>query len=225
MQRLTTVFASTALLLAAAWAAAADKPNLPLLFEDDFEKGVDHWQPTDPKAWRLMKTDHGTVYNQFGQSKYNPPFRSPFNISLLKDVIVGDFVMTAKVQTTNIKAGAHLDMDLFWGYQDPSHFYYVHLGRKPDPHSSQIMIVNGAPRKMITENKSPGVPWDEKWHNVKVVRRTSDGKIEVYFDDMEKPLMTATDKTFVWGRVGLGSFDDHGNWDDFNLYGLKVEKK
>jgi hypothetical protein len=86
------------------------------------------------------------------------------------------------------------------------------------------MIVNGAPRKMITENKSPGIPWDEKWHNVKVVRRISDGKIEVYFDDMEKPVMTATDKTFLWGQVGLGSFDDTGNWDDFKLYGVKVAK-
>jgi hypothetical protein len=225
MQRFTTVLTLTALLLTAAQAMAADTPQLPLVFADDFEKGADHWQPTDPKAWRVAETDQGKVYNQFTRSKYDPPFRSPYNISLLKEVSVGDFVMTAKVQTTNIKAGGHLDMCLFWGYQDPSHFYYVHLGRKPDPNSSQIMIVNGAPRKMITENKSPGVPWDETWHNVKVVRRTSDGKIEVYFDDMEKPMMTATDKTFLWGQVGLGSFDDHGNWDDFKLYGVKVEKK
>lgn len=225
MSRLTTVLVATALFLAAALATAADTPNLPLLFEDNFEKGAGHWQPTDPRAWRVIETDHGKVYNQFAQSKYKPPFRSPFNISLLKDVIVSDFVMTARVQTTNIKAGAHLDMCVFWGYQDPSHFYYVHFGRKPDPNSSQIMIVNGAPRRMITQNKSPGVPWDEKWHNVKVVRRTADGTIDVYFDDMKKPIMTATDKTFVWGQVGLGSFDDHGNWDDFKLYGVKVEKR
>jgi hypothetical protein len=213
---------SFVLLFSAAWAFAAERPALPLVFEDDFEKGADHWQPTDPKAWRIAETDHGKVYNQFAQSKYNPPFRSPFNISLLKDVTVGDFVLTAKVQTTNIKAGAHLDMCVFWGYQDPSHFYYVHLGRTPDPNSSQIMLVNGAPRKMITQNKSPGVPWDEKWHQVKVVRSTRDGKIEVYFDDMEKPMMTAVDKAFTWGKVGLGSFDDHGNWDDFKLYGVVV---
>jgi hypothetical protein len=204
-------------------AIAAEEPALPLLVEeDDFEKGADRWEPTDAKAWRIVQTEHGKVYNQFGQSKYNPPFRSPFNVSLLKSMPVGDFVLTAKVQTTNLKAGAHLDMCVFWGYQDPAHFYYVHLGRTPDPNSSQIMIVNGAPRKMITQNKSPGVPWDEKWHQVKVVRTTTDGKIEVYFDDMKKPMMTAVDKTFSWGRVGLGSFDDHGNWDDFTLHGLVV---
>ena len=37
-----------------------------------------------------------------------------------------------------------------WGWQDPARFYYVHLGEKPDPHSSQVFIVNDAPRTAIT---------------------------------------------------------------------------
>jgi hypothetical protein len=115
-------------LLAAAPAQADEQAGLPLLVHEDFEKGADRWQPTDPKAWRIVETDRGKVYNQFAQSKYNPPYNSPHNISLLKDVLVGDFVLTA------------------------------------------------------------------------------------------------VDKTFLWGQVGLGSFDDHGNWDDVKLYGTKVEK-
>jgi hypothetical protein len=47
----------------------------------------------------------------------------------------------------------------------------------------------------------------------------------VYFDNMAKPFMTAADNTFKWGRVGLGTFDDNGNWDDFELRGVKVEAK
>ena len=203
---------------------AAESADLPVLFEEDFEQGADRWQPTDPSAWRVVQTDRGKVYNQFQLSKYQPPYRSPHNISLVKDLLVGDFVLTARVQSTNAKAGAHQDMCIFFNYQDPAHFYYVHLGKRPDPHSSQIMIVDGAPRKMITKNESPGIAWDEAWHNVKVVRRTGDGAIEIYFDDMENPKMVAVDKTFTWGQVGLGSFDDHGNWDDVKLRGVKVEK-
>lgn len=222
-------------LLAAVPAQAADKESkqeeanqemdgLPLLVADDFEKGADRWQPTDAKAWRIAETASGKVYNQFQLSKYEPPHRSPYNISLVKDVVVGDFVLTAKVQSTNSKAGAHRDMCLFFGYQDPAHFYYVHLGKVPDPNSSQVMIVNAAPRVMITKNKSPGIPWDDAWHQLKLVRKVADGTIEVYFDDMKKPNMVASDKTFVWGQVGLGSFDDHGNWDDVRLYGKKVDR-
>jgi hypothetical protein len=57
---------------------------------------------------------------------------------------------------------------------------------------------------------------------VRVVRRVASGKIEVYFDDMENPAMTATDKTFQWGRVGVGTFDDTGNVDEVILWGAEV---
>ncbi|NQT41200.1 MAG: hypothetical protein HQ581_27175 [Planctomycetes bacterium] len=199
--------------------------DLPLVFEDDFGKGAAAWQPTDAAAWRIAEADGNKVYNQFQNSKYKPPHRSPFNISLVKDVSVGDFVLTVKVQSTNRNAGAHRDMCLFFNYQDPAHFYYVHLGHRPDPNSSQIMIVNDKPRVMITKNKSPGIPWDDDWHQVKIVRKTGDGTIEIYFDDMDKPVMQAVDKTFTWGQVGLGSFDDNGNWDDFQLRGVKASGK
>ena len=57
------------------------------------------------------------------------------------------------------------------------------------------------------------------------MRRVDDGTMKVYFDDMEKPFMTANDKTFTWGQVGVGTFDDHGNFDDFELRGVRVEKQ
>ena len=35
--------------------------------------------------------------------------------------------------------------------------------------------------------------------------------------------MTAVDKTFSWGQVGLGSFDDTGNCDEVYLFGDAVK--
>ena len=45
-------------------------------------------------------------------------------------------------------------------------------------------------------------------------------QIEVYFDDMDTPAMTARSDRFGAGRVGLGSFDDKGRFDDFALWGV-----
>jgi hypothetical protein len=212
---------------------AARSEDLPLLVEDDFDKGMDRWETTDPKGaepvWKIETVERDgkqdKVLRVTGTSKYEPPHRSPFSIALVKDVVVGDFVMTAKVQNTNPTAGDHRDLCFFWGYQDPAHFYYVHLGARPDPHSCQIFIVNDAPRTMITELTSEGTPWTDGWHQVKVVRRVEEGVVEVYFDDMERPVMRAKDKTFTWGRVGLGTFDDHGNFDEFRLQGERVERE
>jgi hypothetical protein len=196
----------------------------PHLFSDNFEKGADRWEPTDADAWKIVSIKQGKAYSQFRQSKYNPPHRSPFNFSLVKDLSVGDVILEAKVQST-VKDYPHRDVCLFFGYQDPAHFYYVHLGKKTDDHANQIFIVNGEPRKKISTKTTEGTNWDDEWHHVKIVRHVGNGTIEVYFDDMKKPVMTAKDKTFLWGRVGVGSFDDTANWRDVRVHGTRVEKK
>jgi hypothetical protein len=199
--------------------------GLPLVVNEDFEKGADDWEPSDEKAWRIEegRGRGGKVFSQFVKnSEYQPPHRSPLNIALLKDVYVGDFILLARVKSTVADYG-HRDACLFFGRQGPARLYYVHLGKKTDDHANQIFIVKDAPRTKISTKTTPGTDWDDEWHEVKIVRRVKEGAIEVFFDDMKEPVMTATDKTFEWGRVGIGSFDDTTQWDDVRLYGEKVD--
>ncbi len=199
-----------------------------LRVEDDFENGLDRWETTDPDpqqgVWSVQQDPQpdsdsrpNHVLRVTGPSVYQPPHRSPFSIALLKQHEVADFELTVRMQNTHLSAGPHRDLCVFFGYQDPSHFYYVHLGAEADPHSCQIFIVNDGPRTKITQQGTPGIPWKEGWHTVQVKRNVGTGVIEVYFDDLEHPVMTARDTTFGRGRVGLGTFDDHGNFDNFVL--------
>jgi quinoprotein glucose dehydrogenase len=196
-----------------------------ILFKEDFEAGATRWEPIDPAQWKhkaIGKEQH--VYSQFEKkTSYKPPHRSPTNIALLKDLVIGDFELKARVLSTHPDYG-HRDAVLVFGYQDPTRFYYVHLGKQADDHANQVFIVNGAPRTKISLTSTPGTNWDDQWHNVKIVRKVADGTIEIYFDDMEKPMMTAKDKTFAWGRIGIGTFDDTSDWDDIELRGVKVER-
>ena len=197
--------------------------ELPLLVSETFEQGADRWQPTDAKAWKILQTPEGYVYHLFQQSKYKPPHRSPVNIALLKDVIVSDFVLDTRLQST-VKDYDHRSMVLVFGYQDPSHFYYVHFGKKTDDHANQIFIVNDAPRIKISNKTTPGTAWDDAWHRVKITRSVADGGIAIYFDDLDNPVMTASDTTFAWGQIGIGAFDDLGNFDDLTLRGTLVTR-
>jgi len=45
----------------------------------------------------------------------------------------------------------------------------------------------------------------------------------VYFDDMNQPAMRALDKTFEWGKIGIGSFDDVGVFDNIKIWGETKE--
>ncbi|HOK10501.1 MAG TPA: hypothetical protein PLJ10_12690, partial [Candidatus Hydrogenedens sp.] len=58
----------------------------------------------------------------------------------------------------------------------------------------------------------------------KIVRDTKTGKIEVYYDDMDKPIMVAEDKTFLKGRIGLGTFDDTGCFDNLQIWNTADSK-
>jgi hypothetical protein len=208
---------------------AAD--NLPkgykLLFEEDFEAApsIQGFQFTDANAWKFGKEEKGGSLELARQSKYNPAVRSPFNIALIQEKTFGDFVLEADLEQTGKEYG-HRDMCIFFGFQDPSHFYYVHLATKADPHAHNVFLVNDAPRTNIATTTTGGVNWGlNVWHKVRLERKASDGSVKVYFDDMTLPIMTAQDKTFGAGRVGFGSFDDTGKVDNIRIWGPELGPK
>jgi hypothetical protein len=194
------------------------------VFSDDFEHGAGRWRSPDPAAFRIEPLDGGHVLHQFQQANVQTPVRSPFNRLVVRDVVVGSCQLDVKFKST-ARDYPHRSLVLFFGYQDPAHMYYVHFGQRTDDHANNIFIVNDAPRVKISTETTPGTPWDSEWHHGRVIRDVESGKTEVYFDDMTKPVMTAVDKTFTWGRAGIGSFDDTGMFDDVRLYGEVVEDR
>jgi hypothetical protein len=189
----------------------------PAVFEMDFEEGgLERWEPTDTAAWRIAEDEGNKVYNLFKASQYEPEVRSPRNISLIKGLTVGSFVLDVKLKSTTKKYG-HRDMCLFFGHQDASHFYYVHIAPQADPHAHSIFLVDGSPRRSIAKERTAGTTWGETWHHVRLVRSAESGVIKVFFDDMDKPIMSTVDKTFTTGRIGVGSFDDTGMVDELRI--------
>ncbi|MDP7016961.1 MAG: alpha/beta hydrolase [Pirellulaceae bacterium] len=197
------------------------QPALNYVTHEDFDGDAARWEPTDAAAWRLVKSKgrHGRSYYSLHKkrSDYQPAVRSPLNISWLKDAPVGDFVLEVDARSTH-KPYGHQDLCLFFGRQDASHFYYVHIGRQADAHANSIFLVNGEPRVSIAATRTDGTDWSRGWHRIRIRREVSTGLIEVYFDDMRKPVMRATDKTFGVGRIGIGSFDDTGDFDALRLW-------
>lgn len=200
-----------------------------LKYQQDFKtaESLKDFVFTDPNAWRhaVEKDDGRGSMELFGKSKYKYKVRSPLNISLVKDKKFGSFVLEADLKQTGKEYG-HRDMCLFWGFQDPSHFYYVHISSTSDAHAHQIFIVNNKPRTKITTEGTKGHKWSSKpWHKVRIVRDIESGKIEIYVNDLVKPIMKANDKTFGAGYLGFGSFDDTGKISKVGIWAKDVENK
>ncbi len=206
---------------APAWAGeepAKEMDGLPLVFDDDFDSGTDKWEMTDAKAWTIAEDEGAQVIHLRRSSRYEPPVRSPHSMARVKGLDVGDFILEVRCKQVGKEYG-HRDLCFFFGYQDPAHFYYAHLATKADAHANSIFLVNNEPRVSIAEERTDGTDWGTGYHTVRVKRDTASGKIEVYYDDLTKPVMTTTDKHFLSGTVGIGSFDDVGMFDRVTVWG------
>ena len=219
---------------AAAGKPKPPKPNVPkgykLLYSQNFDKAASlaDFEFTSPEKWKWAvwdKKKKDGCLDSLGQGKYRPKVRSPRVIALIRGRLFGDFVLEADLLQTGREYG-HRDMCLFFGFTDPSKYYYVHMATRADKNAHNVFIVNDKPRTNIAKKTTKGIKWGkDKWHHVRLERKASDGTIKLFFDDMTTPIMLASDKTFPLGCVGFGSFDDVGRIDNVRIWAAKVVKK
>ncbi len=189
-------------------------------FFENFENPItENWQPNDPEKWEVVKEGNNYYYHLKTPADLNTPIRRPVEFSLIRDLEVTDFTMTLKAKCLRTVERKGRDVIIVFGYQDDTHFYYAHISNIHDRSHNSILIVNGEDRKPILSGESIPRLKDKEFHNIRIRRHIESGLIEVYIDDFEFPVMTAVDKTFKSGRIGVGSFDDTAGFDDFKIIG------
>lgn len=192
-----------------------------LVYHQDFEspQAIYDFDFSDVQAWDTEEVDRNNVLLLSGASEYRASVRSPFNIAVMNRMIVGDFIMEVNLSQTGKEYG-HRDLCLFFGMQDPTNFYYVHIASVADDNANNIFLVNDEPRTNIATKTTTGTDWGAQgsWHKARIERTVSDGMIKVYFDDSDQPIMEAVDTHFGVGYIGLGSFDDTGMFDEVKVW-------
>jgi hypothetical protein len=128
---------------------------------------------------------------------------------VVESVKVGSFTLNVKVR----RAGG--SMIVVFNYVDTLHFYYVYLSKDPGTQvavHNGIFIVDGGPRRRIAGlDASPSLP-EPSWHDVRIVRDLRSGSIKVFLDQQITPRFSVIDRTFSYGQIGLGSFDETGDF-------------
>jgi len=207
------LFSVVALSVLIARVAALPTP-LAVNFHDDFSSGkLDSWQFPFAEDW-VVKEEGPLHYLHMLRSRDPLVPRRPQQFALVKGVTVGSFTLETRVR----REGS--SMMIVFNYVDTLHFYYTHLSKDPgakiDVHNG-IFLVDGAPRRRIAGLEAAPVLPDTNWHTVRVERDVKTGSIEVFVDQETQPRFSVVDKTFKCGRVGLGSFDETGDYTDVKL--------
>jgi len=220
--RVVVAAASLSLLF---FACGPSKPkDAALVMTSDFEDGTAAgWRPNDPSHWRVAD-DHGSKVYELTAAGAQGTVRAPTSWSVLAGSDASSFELTGRLRCDTDPATAVRDMCVFFHFQDPAHFYYVHFAGTSDAVHNIIGLVDGADRVKINAEPEGGSVFrltDREWHRFKVTCDGSTGEIRAYLDDRTAPILTARDRTLTHGLVGVGSFDDTGAFDDIVLRILK----
>ena len=183
-------------------------------FTDNFSSGaLDRWQFPYPEDW-VIRTEGPLHFLHMLRSREPLAPRRPMQFALLKGMNARSFTFQARVRR------AQSSLLMVFNYVDTLHFYYAHLsvdpGAKVDVHNG-IFIVDGGPRHRITGMDAAPVLPDKDWHKIRIQRDIQSGSIEVFVDADSSPRFSVIDSSFNCGQVGLGSFDETGDFADVRL--------
>ena len=190
---------------------------------DDFSTGLGQWEPLLANHWELREDGENARLVLKRPGKQRPPLRRPTQFALLKGAPWWDVTVDVSIKTLRPDKVKGRDVCVLFGRRDDTHFYYAHVCSDSNGKTHNvIMKVDGKKRRVIMREKRPKARLTAAWHKVRVTHQ-SDGEIKVYMDDMETPLMTAVDRDYPLGQVGLGSFDDPAMFDDVKVSGRRLD--
>lgn len=183
-------------------------------FTEDFESGkLEAWQLPHPEDWTILEAG-GNHYLHMVRSREPGVPRRPLQFALLKGVKVGSFSFQTRVRREG------RSMIIVFDYVDTLHFYYAHLSGDrgtAQPVHNGIFMVNGGERVRVAGTDAPPALPDHEWHLIRIERNASSGEIDVYSDFQADAIFSVVDRTFTCGQVGIGSFDETGDFDDVSL--------
>lgn len=175
------------------------------------------WSLDGSGSWTIA--DGRLVLEKAG--KPGGPIRRPAALAIFKTNALERVTLNVEVRSTAPQDVLRRDVNLVFGYESPSRFYYVHLSGVTDAVHHGIFLVADADRRRIDDGKGEPQLKDQNWHHVRLERDGATGRIEIYVDGSKVPVLAASDTTIRAGRVGLGSFDDTGEFRKIEIAGSK----
>jgi hypothetical protein len=147
------------------------------------------------------------------------PIRRPAALAIFKSDPFTKLTLEAEIKSTAPVDLPVRDVELIFGYESPTRFYYVHLAGITNAVHNGIFVVADADRRRLDTPDSMPQMKDQAWHRVRLERDPSTGRIEIFVDGSTTPALKATDTTIAAGRVGFGSFDETGEFRNIVVTG------
>jgi len=111
---------------------------------------------------------------------------------------------------------------LIYAWQDEAHFNYAHISSDPAEkvhvHNGMFHIFGGERVRISPLDGPPSLPTRD-WTPVRLIFDGDSGRCIVEVNGKRNPSLEAVDLSLRFGRVGLGSFDETGDFRNVRIRG------
>lgn len=176
------------------------------------------WRVFNPADWKVSTANGGTPVLELNTPREPLPGpRRPMQFALAQTPDFSRVTVEADVRPRR------RSLIIVFAYRDPAHFDYAHLstdtGSKQAMHNG-IFHVFGGERVRISSQEGPAAfPVTDHWYHVVLTFDGSSGDVHVTVDGKAVPALHAVDLSLHSGKVGLGSFDEVGDFKMVKITG------
>ena len=178
------------------------------------------WTVPNASDWKVEENENTTVLHLMTSREPLPGPRRPIQFALAD---------TPEFQRVTMELDARpleKSLILVFAYRDNAHFDYVHLSiyrATSEPRHNGIFHVYGGERVRISSEEGPAAfPATKRWYHVRLTYDGQSGSVEVVVDGQSIPSLHAIDLSLRSGKVGVGSFDETGDFKNVKIDGVPV---
>ena len=110
---------------------------------------------------------------------------------------------------------------IVFAYRDEAHFDYAHLSvdtaDKQPMHNGIFHVYGGERVRISSDHGAASLSARGRWHHVQLTHDAASGTVDVTVDGHPVPALHAVDLSLGPGKLGIGSFDETGEFKNINI--------
>ncbi len=182
---------------------------------DTFNAFGHKWTVPNVSDWRVEQVHNVTVLHLLAPRGPLPGPRRPIQFALADTPEFEHVTMDLDAKPLESS------LILVFAYRDAAHFDYAHLSTDRasyEPHHNGIFHVYGGERVRISsEEGPPAFSATKRWYHVRLIYDGQAGTVQVMVNGQPVPALHAIDLSLRAGKVGVGSFDETGDFKSIKI--------
>ncbi len=180
------------------------------------------WTVPLAQDWKVSEDAASPMLQLLVGREPKPGPRRPAQFALMEMPAARQVTLDADVRPTK------RSLMIVYAYQDPAHFNYVHFSTdtamKQVVHNGVFHVYGGERVRISPATGAAAFSAINQWFHIRVNWDGRIGEVQGFVDGVALPALHAVDLSLSKGKVGIGSFDETGDFKNVTVFSTVEEQ-